>query len=171
MQFRLEGEKVRKPRLYDVCGLPNVYLVNGYRVTRRDGDEYVSVADVDGLHRAIARHLVLRRKVLGPPEVRFIRKTLDMTQADLAKNLSVTSQSVARWEKGVCEIPGTAEKLLRAVFLAHNLREDDDLHVIQSLLVKAMNELDQQDELEPSQASFQLDNTWSETELKTAVGF
>ena len=61
MQFRLDGERCKAPRLYETCGLPDVYLVNGYRIQRRDGEEYMSVTDVDGLHRAISRHLVFRR--------------------------------------------------------------------------------------------------------------
>jgi len=72
MHFRLDGEDLGEPRLYDVSGLPNVFLLNGYDVIHRDGEEYVAVTDVAGLHRAISKHMVLTHKVLSPAEFRFI---------------------------------------------------------------------------------------------------
>jgi DNA-binding transcriptional regulator YiaG len=56
------------------------------------------VMDVEGLHRAIGRHLVLHRKGLSPKEVRFLRKRMDLTQAELAAKLGNDAQSVARWK-------------------------------------------------------------------------
>lgn len=80
IHFRLNGQKLSKPRLYDVCGVPNVYLLNGYNVIDRNGEEYVSIKDVSGLHRAISKHIVLTHKALTPEKAKFIRKTLDLTQ-------------------------------------------------------------------------------------------
>jgi DNA-binding transcriptional regulator YiaG len=167
MRFRLDGEKPKKPRIYEVCGLPGVHLLNGYNVIRHEGEEHVSVTDVDGLHRAIARHIAFTRKVLTPAEVRFIRKTLDLTQSGLAAKLGVNVQSVARWEKGQCEMPGTADKLLRVVFLAQNMREDD-MHAMLGL-IKALDELDQLDEARPAQGTFKLEDTWTEASLVEAA--
>lgn len=161
--FRQPGEELRsKPYAYTICGLDNISLLNGYRVTYHDGEESVSVADVDGLHRAIGRHLVLHRKALNPKEVRFLRKTMDLTQAELAAKLGNEPQSVARWEKGTCEMPGTAEKLLRATFLAENITDESDLKILQTLLVSVMDKLDAIDEIEPLQAQFKFDDRWDE---------
>ena len=150
------------PYAYTVCGLDNIFLLNGYRTDYHDGEESISVIDVEGLHRAIGRHLVLHRKGLSPKEVRFLRKTMDLTQAELAAKLGNDAQSVARWEKGTCEMPGTAEKLLRVTFLAENMRDDSDLAILRKLLVSVMDELDSVDEIKSPQAQFELGERWSD---------
>lgn len=161
--FFLSSEAIKpEPYAYTGCGLDNIFLLNGYHISYHDGEECVAVTDVDGLHRAIGRHLVLHRKGLSPKEIRFLRKTMDLTQAELAAKLGNDSQSVARWEKGICEVPGTAEKLLRATYLAENIRGDSDLSVLQKLLVSVMDELDAVDEITPAQAQFALDEHWAE---------
>lgn len=161
--FCWSGEEVRRePYAYTVCGLDNIFLLNGYQISYHDGEESVSVIDVDGLHRAIGRHLVLHRKGLSPKEVRFLRKTMDLTQAELARKLGNDAQSVARWEKGTCQIPGTAEKLLRATFLAENIVDNSDLTVLRKLLVSVLDELDSIDEIKPAQAQFKLGERWNE---------
>ena len=155
------GEKEeRAPYAYTECGLDNIFLLNGYEITPHEGDDYVSVVDVDGLHHAIGRHLVLHRKGLSPKEIRFLRKTMDKTQAEMAAKLGNDAQTVARWEKGICEIPGTAEKLLRATFLAENITCDDDLKLLKNLLVSVMDELDFVDEVASIQAQFTLKDHW-----------
>lgn len=162
-------EQIRPPRPYKGCGLDNIFLLNGYAIKIYDGEEYMSVTDVDGLHKAIGRHLVLHRKGLAPKEIRFLRKTMQLTQAELAARLGNDAQSVARWEKGVCEMPGSAEKLLRAFFLAHNIvNENDDLLVLKRLIVSLLDELDSVDEAQPRQASFRLSNRWDEADKKAA---
>lgn len=161
--FCWSGEEVqREPYAYTVCGLDNIFLLNGYQISYHDDEEYVSVVDVDGLHRAIGRHLVMHRKGLSPKEVRFLRKTMELTQAELAAKLGNDPQSVARWEKGTCEMPGTAEKLLRATFLAENIVDDSDLVILKKLLVSVMDELDSVDEVKPHQAQFKLGDRWDE---------
>lgn len=173
--FRRTGERLkRKPYAYTVCGLDNIYLLNGYNVSYYDDEEYVSVTDTDGLHKAIGRHLVLHRKELAPKEIRFLRKTMELTQAELAAKLGNDVQSIARWEKGTFGMPGTAEKLLRALFLAENIRGEEDLIILQKLLVSVMGELDQIDEVKPKQAEFELEDRghearWQEARAKKAA--
>ena len=169
IHLRLDGQDLDKPRLYDVCGLPNVYLLNGYAVIQRDGDEFVAVKDVEGLHRAISKHIVLTHKVLAPSEARFIRKTLILTQSEMAAKLGVNVQSIARWEKGQSEMPGTADKLLRAVFMAKNLSGDEDLHILRKLLTTVMDDLDEMDETVPSRASFRFEQNWTEVPARDSA--
>jgi DNA-binding transcriptional regulator YiaG len=161
--FCWSGEEThREPYAYTLCGLDNIFLLNGYEIISHDGEEFVSVVDVDGLHYAIGRHLVVHRKGLSAKEIRFLRKTMDLTQAELAAKLGNDAQTVARWEKGVSEIPGTAEKLLRALFLAENMRDDDDLKLLKNLLVSLMGKLDRLDEVRSPQAQFRLEEQWQE---------
>jgi DNA-binding transcriptional regulator YiaG len=167
--FYLAGEDVRRePYRYRACGLDGIYLLNGYEISVHDGEEHVSIKDVDGLHKAIGRHLVTHRKGLAPKEVRFLRNTLDLTQSQLATMLGNNSQSVARWEKGECEIPGAAEKLLRAIFLA-SLMGQEELSSLRDLLLTKLEELDRLDEVVPAPAQFELFDRWSERPERVAA--
>lgn len=167
--FFLVGEEAApQPIRYRACGLEGIYLLNGYEVEEHDGEKHVAVKDMDGLHKAIGRHLVLHRKALLPKEVRFLRNTMGLTQAEFAQRLSNTSQSVARWEKGECEIPGSAEKLLRAVYIA-SLMEEVELIALRDLLTNKLSELDSLDETNQPPAQFHLHDYWSERELANAA--
>jgi DNA-binding transcriptional regulator YiaG len=166
--FYLVGESVTDPILYKGCGLDGIYLLNGYEYWEHEGDSYINISDIDGLHNAIGRYLVSNRKSLSPKEIRFLRKTMGLTQAELAAKLGNNSQSVARWEKGECEIPGASEKLLRATFLASLIREED-LVALKELLLNALPELDERDELKPKSVQFRLFDRWEETEAKSAA--
>lgn len=105
---------------YTECGLDNVYLRCGYDI--EDDAEYgeiVSIHDADELHRAIGDFLVRNKKILTGKELRFLRKEMDLTQAELGKWLGVTDQAVARWEKDKTDIPGSADYLIRTLFVDH----------------------------------------------------
>lgn len=159
--FSLTGQAEQAPWRYRGCGLDGIYLLNGYEVSEEGGETCVAIHDIEGLHEAIGRHLVLHRKALSAREIRFLRNTLGLTQAGLAARLGNTSQSVARWEKGECEIPGASEKLLRAVFLA-SLPRPEDLRVLQRLLEATLDDLDAMDELGAARAQFQLLERWED---------
>lgn len=110
--------KPSKPYHYRECGLDNIYLLDGYEIEEMDGDQYVSVTNLDGLWKAIGLNLVANRKTFSPQEIRFIRIQMGKTQAELAHLLRVDDQTVARWEKKKCKIPGPADLALRFLFLA-----------------------------------------------------
>jgi DNA-binding transcriptional regulator YiaG len=161
--FYLNSEEVRnEPVLYRACGLDEIYLLNGYDLEDHDGDNHMSVTKIDELHQAIGRHLVTHRKGLSPKEIRFLRNTMNLTQAELAARLGNDSQSVARWEKGQCEVPGASEKLLRVVYLAH-LLTDEEMAALRDFLNNSLNALDEIDETETVQGRFQLGDKWFET--------
>jgi DNA-binding transcriptional regulator YiaG len=159
--FSLSGEEANKPLAYRTCGLEGIYLLNGYQIDTYDDEEYLTITDVDGLHKAIGRHLVKNRKALSAAEIRFLRNTMDLTQAELARKLGNNSQSVARWEKGICEIPATSEKLLRAVFLA-SLMTADELSSLRDFLLSQLQEIDGLDEVNAVDVQFELFGHWTE---------
>ena len=130
-----------EPFHYRRCGLDNIYLLNGYEEELEDGESYVSVLDVDGLHQAIGLHLVMYRKSLAPKEIRFLRRTLNLTQAEMGRMIGQSDQQIARWEKGENHINGPADRLLRLVFIYTLLRETDRPDVPASFLEK-LAELD-----------------------------
>jgi putative transcriptional regulator len=101
------------------CGLDNVWLANGYRYGESPYGATVSIADVDGLYKAIAMTLVAKTDVLTGPEIRFLRKHLDMSQESLAAIIGIGVQSVALWEKGRSPMPKPSEKLLRLIALGY----------------------------------------------------
>jgi DNA-binding transcriptional regulator YiaG len=101
------------PFQYRACGLDNVYLRSGYTQKMVGGQIFTSVQDAEDLHTEIAKHLVLRRKVLRGQEVRFLRKVMGLTQADMGDLLSLSDQSVARYEKDQVPLEGPADRLLR----------------------------------------------------------
>ncbi len=161
-KFFLRGEQVKaEPYHYRANGLEGIYLLNGYSVEEHDGEAHVSITDIDGLHKAIGRHIVVHRKALSPREVRFLRNAMNMTQAELADLLGNTSQSVARWEKGECEMPGASEKLLRAIFLI-SVMTKEEFEGFREFLTSRLSELDQIDELTAAPAQFELFDSWTE---------
>lgn len=99
------------------CGLRNVWLRNGF--TRMDTvhGPAVAIEDVDGLHRAIGLYLVRNKPRLSPAEARFLRKELDLPQAQLASALDVSENTVRAWEAGRSRMPGPAVRLLRVLYL------------------------------------------------------
>ncbi len=164
--FYLTEESVTaaEPYEYRSCGLEGVFLLNGVDRHEHDGEQYVSIKDIDGLHVAIGKYIVLHRKALMPKEIRFLRNTMDMTQAKLAEVLGKTSQSVARWEKGEHDIPASVEKLLRAHFYAKCVMSEEDLRVLQDLLLKKLGELDAIDEIDTRPVQFALGEHWTQQE-------
>lgn len=108
---------------YRECGLPNVYLANGYREVQTPDGSAIAIEDIEGLHMAIARDLVDAKPVLSGSEVRFIRKFLNLTQSQLADLLGVEDQSVRRWEK-IARVPRQADHGVRLVFRDLTRRAD-----------------------------------------------
>ena len=124
-EFRYGAAAEQPPFRYTMCGLDDVYLVSGYKRVGTDYGDGVVIDDMDGLHRAIGLHLTQAKKALNPKEVRFLRHEMDLTQAQLADIMSVSDQTVARWEKGEAEIPGPAELLIRVLYLGHISKKVD----------------------------------------------
>lgn len=144
--FFMPEESLKSERLhYKDCGLDNIYLLNGFERETHDGDEYVSITDIDELHRAIGIHIVLSRKAPSNKEIRFLRNEMDMSQSDLGKVFGVTDQSVARWEKGQTEIPGPAVFSLKLFYLISLVPEDQKLGFINDF-ISALGQLGEMDE-------------------------
>ncbi len=125
---------------YTECGLPNVWLVNGYRPHETPYGEAMVVEHVEGLHRTIAMALVNRKPHLSGAEFRFLRKELDLSQARLAAHyFGNDAQSVAMWEKRG-RVPKWADRFLRALYREH---AEGNAHIHE--IVDRLNDLDQQD--------------------------
>ena len=101
---------------YTECGLTNVILVGGVTIKETPRGQVFHIDDQEGLHRVIADSLLSEKKRLSGRELRFLRHELNMTQGVLASLLGTDEQSVARWEKGQCKVPGPADRLIRFLY-------------------------------------------------------
>jgi putative transcriptional regulator len=105
---------------YRDCGLKGVWLASGYRWETVEGvGECLEIEDVDGLHGAIAHHLVHYRKRLSGPEIRFLRVEMGLSQKRLADTLGVEEQTVSLWERSQRRPTVAAERMLRLLYLEH----------------------------------------------------
>lgn len=119
---------------YVDSGLDNVYLVDGYEITvDDDGEMYVSINDLSGLHKAIAHHLICDQKTLNGKEIRYLRTYLDLSQSHLGRLLGCDSQTVARWEKGEYHIPASSDRLFRLIGLGTLVGEVNPHDIIDKL--------------------------------------
>jgi DNA-binding transcriptional regulator YiaG len=137
-------EPATEPLHYTACGLDDVYLVNGFTRERIDGEDAITIEDMDGLWKAIGLALV-GRKTLAPKEVRFLRQHMDLTQAELGARLRVSDQTVARWEKGETPLSGPADLMLRVLFLASKCAQPQGGKVLEHM-TKILDELRERDE-------------------------
>ena len=111
-------EKDEKPLHYEMCGLDNIFLLNGFNYHETAYGEYFSINDADKLHKTIGMFLVQEKKSLIGKEIRFLRENMKLTQAKLAKRMSVDGQTLDRWEKGETIIPVISEQCLKVGYLA-----------------------------------------------------
>ena len=127
--WKHKGEKKKAPLRYTQSGLDDIYLLGGFQVEHTNYGEGISIRDADALHQAIGFHLASQQRPLSGKELRFLRKHMDLTQADLGTILGLSSQQVARWEKGKSDISGPADRLVRALFIQFAGRSLD-LHAL-----------------------------------------
>jgi DNA-binding transcriptional regulator YiaG len=157
------GRPDGKPLHYKACGLDDVYLVNGFKREVMDGEEYVKIENMKALWKAIGLHLVSKKKVLAPRELRFLRDQMDLTQAELGSLLRVTDQSVARWEKGKCDA-GSADIAIRFLYLDSAAAQPEGRITLQRI-TKMVEELVESDEPQTEIVAFRHSGIkWNETE-------
>jgi DNA-binding transcriptional regulator YiaG len=101
------------------CGLDNIYLVNGFEITKTKGDEEIFIHDIHGLLKTIGMMLVTKQGLLIGNEIKFIRTTLDLSQTALSKLIGCTYQTILLWEKDKTPISKTADRLLRVIFFEY----------------------------------------------------
>jgi DNA-binding transcriptional regulator YiaG len=125
-EFSIKGRRhLPKPYHFKGAGLPNVYLRNGVTIEKdADYGDLVRIDHLPDLFIAIAFTLVAKPQPLTGLEMRFLRKRMEMTQAALGKELWVTEQTVANYEKEETKA-GPADRALRFLLLAHVVDDED----------------------------------------------
>jgi transcriptional regulator with XRE-family HTH domain len=126
-EFALKGRRhLNMPYHFKGCGLPEVYLLSGVRVERdAEYGELITIDKLPELFIAIAIELISKKGALTGKEMRFLRKRMERTQAELAQELCVDEQTVANYEKGKHK-PGPADIALRLLFVAHLVETLDE---------------------------------------------
>jgi putative transcriptional regulator len=132
--FIADHDLAAEPFRYSLCGLPNVWLLNGFTRQADDYGDSFDIHDVDGLHQSIAAAIIEQPGILTGPELRFIRKRLRLTQADLGARLRLSDQTVANYEKGQTEVSGPADMMVRVMYLLHELPPDAGRAFVDELL-------------------------------------
>jgi DNA-binding transcriptional regulator YiaG len=117
VNWKHEGEQEKKSLHYTQCGLDDIYLLSGYEIEKTPHGDGLSIKNADQLHKAIGCYLSNQKKALSGKELRFLRKYMNLSQGQLGRLLGLSSQQVARWEKGESEISGPTDRLIRALFI------------------------------------------------------
>jgi transcriptional regulator with XRE-family HTH domain len=132
--FYMEGRKfLAEPYHYVESGLDNIFLLNGVSETATDYGTMVHIENINGLHRAIGLHIVENEKPMSGPEFRFLRKQMGLSQVELAKDLGVTDQTIANYEKGNTRL-GPADVLMRACYLLAVVPAETRVEAVKSVL-------------------------------------
>lgn len=97
-------------------GLTNVFLLNGFTVHETRHGRGVGIAHVAQLTSGICVALALRLGKLRGVEFRYIRRAMELTQANIAKLFGRTEQTIANWEKRN-QVPLEASHLLKELAL------------------------------------------------------
>lgn len=101
------------PYHYTECGLDNVLIYGIEPKIDDDGDEVIEIANINGLHKAVALMIIGRHGLMSGKELRFLRTEMGLTQAELAILTHKDAQSIGRWERGEVSIDPNAETLIR----------------------------------------------------------
>jgi putative transcriptional regulator len=104
---------------YTASGLPDVWLENGFAIEQTPYGDGVRIEDADGLHTALALSIATDKKPPTDADLRFVRRSMRLSQNGLAQLIGCSDQSVARWEKDKSEIDPAAERLVRLLVLDH----------------------------------------------------
>lgn len=111
------GATAKRLYHYTQCGLDYVYLLNGFTYHETEYGKGVSFHNIEGLHRAIGKHITRCERQLDGKEFRFLRKELELTQKALAAYMGVSEQTIAHWEKNENAIQPTADRLIRLLYI------------------------------------------------------
>ena len=147
---------------YSECGLDYVYLVGGFEIQPSAYGDQLAISNQKGLHRAIWKYLITRKKELTGREVRFLRHEMDMSQPTLAKLLGVTEQTVHKWEMGkTAQVPETASRMIRVIY-GESIGEKSPVRQVLRKISDLENELDE------LVTFIEKEQAWRQTRMKAA---
>jgi len=105
------SERIR----YPAAPLENVWLENGFDVSDDAWGKTVHYVDLPGLSASLLRVVVLKLGRLSGSEVAYLRRKLDLSQAECARVMGVEEQTLSLWERGKYWIPTSTDALFRRI--------------------------------------------------------
>ena len=100
---------------YAAGPLTNVWLRGGYEISNGKWGEVIRYADLSGLAAAILAAVIKKSGRLSNAEIVYLRRKLDLSQAECADLIGVEEQTLSLWERGKYPIPTSTEVLLRRI--------------------------------------------------------
>ncbi|MXZ81928.1 MAG: transcriptional regulator [Gammaproteobacteria bacterium] len=88
-----------EPYHYVECGLPNVWLTNGFERHSTPYGQGVSIHDILGLHKCIAKFLCDKTEPLTGQEFKFLRREMDFSQQAVGELFGVQPRQIRNVEK------------------------------------------------------------------------
>lgn len=134
-EFFIQGEDLlAEPYHYLASGLDNVFLLNGVTEENTDYGPMVHIENINGLHHAIGLHIVEKPGLMTGAEFRFLRKQMQLSQAEVGHAMGVTDQTIANYEKGKTgrDGIGPADAFMRTLYLLRILPEDTRIKALKS---------------------------------------
>lgn len=98
---------------YTESGLDNIVITGIDVLVADDGEQCVSIPNINGLHKVIAHGIVMRKSGITGKELRFLRTEMGMTQAELAETVAREPLAISRWERGESPMDSNAEAVIR----------------------------------------------------------
>ena len=103
---------------YPHFAFPKLFLVNGYREFKTHNGLALEYEQEDGLEQCIRRLVVRKPERLRGWDLRFLRRGLNLSQAQLGEQVDRDAQTIARWEKTNDAIPSAVDLTIRTRFAA-----------------------------------------------------
>lgn len=116
-----------KPYNYAECGIKNVMIYGVSPVIDDDGEEVIIIKNIRDLHIAITDAVIHKTGRMTGEEMRFLRTEMGKTQEELAETMGYDRQQIARWEKGLVEIPRSIDILMRTISVQNLLKSNMDI--------------------------------------------
>lgn len=101
---------------YQHFALDNLYLTNGYREMQTNYGIEREYDREEELEQCVRRLLLRKPEPLRGWDLRFLRRGLELSQADFGKMVDRDAQTVARWEKSAELVPKFVDLMIRARF-------------------------------------------------------
>ena len=149
MAERAENRGVTHMLHYVACGLPFIWLINGFYWRESSSGKSAVIPGIPNLHRAIGEQLVKKQGALTGNEVRFFRIEMNLSQKELALMLGTSEITVRKWEKSGCT-QGPARLAIKALYsemqlnkpgivdLANDMKNNDEPEHVEDIRLYLM---------------------------------
>lgn len=87
-------------------------------------EEAITIPDVQGLIAAVAVARIMLPTKLNGPEIKFLRKTINLSSKDFAKIMGVRPETVSRWENDGEQQIGYAEEKVFRILVGNMLKKE-----------------------------------------------